>query len=245
MSLLTDAKLYKAKFAGGAFAQFADLVLNTLFPNQFEFYLIGLALENSNGLETDRFVFPILPSSLENNDNIPATITRTAGGVSSSFASGYSPNIVNLSGHFGRDFKLSVMNKKDYTQFYGNKNPKEAWETNKPFLSNTIMTGFGAYNELRYLFNKSKELDSNGEAYKTVFYNMVYSQVNYVQLLSLNSSMTTDKNLIHTYNLSLKKIGIVDTSWKGKKPLVSNNTMLLGLTAVSGTAKSLIKTTSL
>lgn len=240
MSLLTQAVNQAKIYRSGTFAEFSDLLLHTLFPNQFEYYMIGLALENSKGIETDRFIFPIKPSSLTNPDSIAANVIRTQGGVVSTYVNGFSPNIVQISGHFGRDFKLMVMDRKDYGEYMAKKTKGETWESARKFVSNTVVTGYGAFNKMRYIFGKSKELDPLGKPYKTVFYNMPYSQKFYVQLLNLDSNISTDKNLIHQYTLTMKKIGLASNKLIDGNKITSNG-ILAGINASVNTTKSILK----
>jgi len=190
------------------YLEWRELLLNTLFPNQFELYFIGFELVNSQNVVENRFVFPILPNSISAPDNIIQNVQKTAGGVVSQYVTGFTPNQIQIAGHFGRDFKIIsnlISNKETLNSFKGN-TVKEDWQKLKSFFSDTILTGFGCFNALKNIFAKSSQLDSNGKPYKTIFYNLIYSSAYYVQLMNFDTNMTFEKNRIHNYTLTMKKL---------------------------------------
>ena len=235
MASLTDQA--KAKYlqylSSGYPAALQQSLLNTLFPNNFELYFVALELVNSLRVTTDRFVFPINPTSISAPEQNIANVQKTAGGIVSNYVTSTSPNQIVISGHFGRDFKVSVMNRANYNEFKKIENIVDAWQNTKIFVSETILTGFGCYNALKRIFEKSRQLDESGKPYRTIFYNLVYSSANYVQLKTLDSSMTFDKNRIHTYQLTMQKLGAIGTQNTIKGAIIRGQTAIAAITEVA------------
>ena len=209
---LAQQKYQNLILGSSTVANLSELILHTLYPNQFELYFVALELQNSKNppVVTDRFIFPILPTSITNPDSNIASVQKTAGGIVTNYVSGFVPNQIIISGHFGRDFKTQIMNRENFTEFTMSEKIKEQWAIIKPFLSNTILNGYGCFNALKRIFEKSRNLDESGKPYKVIFHNFVYSSSYYVQLMNLDSNMTYEKNRIHTYTLTMTKTGTLD-----------------------------------
>lgn len=190
-------------------------LLHALFPNNFELYFFAFELEDELKV-TDRFIFPISPTSLTINEPKISTVIKTSGGVINLFNTSYNPMMITLSGDFGRDFKLLVANKSNLD---GVKNSKTRFRENwvdqyknvAEFINPFIKTGFGAFNELKRIIRKSTQLTATGKPYRLIFYNLAFSEIYLCQVLEFNPSMNVDKNMIHQFSLTMKAISYYNT----------------------------------
>ena len=178
---------------------------HALFPDNFELYFFAFELEDGNKV-TDRFIFPINPKQINIQESKITSVTKTSGGVVALFNTTYNPLNISITGDFGRDFKLLIGNIKDKMNLKDNNRWVDLYENVKPFVNPYIKTGFGAFNELKRIIRKSSQLTPTGKPYKTIFYNLAFSEIYIVQILDFNPSMTDDRNMIHNYTLSMKAI---------------------------------------
>lgn len=196
----------------GFVSEARQVVMHNLFPNQFEYYFMAIELENSKGKTTDRMVFPILPKTIDERRTITSNVQKTAGGVISQFSTTFTPIDISISGTFGKEFKLlnnlPLNGEIDVLDNLAKGTWKEKWNSTKTFFNPLIFTGFGAFNELKRIFEKSRLLDSNGKPYKTIFYNLAFSSQYYVQLQQFNGNENVDQNFFHNFTLSMKAVGI-------------------------------------
>lgn len=221
---------------GDIINEFNEMTLHLLFPNQFPYYLMGFELLDENDNVTDRMVFPMMCQSYSEQYTISARVVKTSGGIVSHTNNGFNPIPIQFTGTFGLDFKLMPLNKRSAAvKIQG---AKQTWETTKGYINPFIYTGYGAFNELKRIFSKSKELTIKGKPFKTIFYNLAFSSNYYVQLIEMTGSQSTDKNFFHQFSLSMKAIGVATGKY------MNSNTSLdfkQGIKSVSTTAKNIVK----
>lgn len=201
----------------------ASALMSTLYPIDFEAYQISFELCDSKGTTIDYFSFPIMPSELNIKENIPVKIENTFGGVNSISSNIFVPKEIDLSGNFGRQFKILVRNKvvvpfvkkviqeRDYGT--GGQQRKELE------VSNLLKSGYGCIKVLQSIINRSVEVDSYGECNKLYFYNMAYGESYIVKPITFRSYQNMSANGIWSYNLNLKAVCPLhlDAQAEGKK----------------------------
>lgn len=184
--------------------------MSALYPIDFEAYMISFELCDSKGISLDFFTFPIMPTDLSVEEEIPVKIDNTFGGVNSISSNVYVPKSISLNGSFGRKFKTLIRNKVSIPfvqrtiqeRDYGVKGiQKQELE-----VFNMLKTGFGCFKVLQSIVNRSVEVDIWGECNKLYMYNMAYGESYLVKPISFRGSQSTQNNGIWNYELNLKAV---------------------------------------
>src|SRR3989304_7996208 len=82
--------------------------VGALYPDEFAVWITALELVDSSEKTTDYFLFPLNPTSISESENQIVNIKKTAGGISTISTETFMPSIINLSGNFGRKFKVLI-----------------------------------------------------------------------------------------------------------------------------------------
>lgn len=181
------------------------LIAHTLFPNDFEYYMMSLELLDSgdNYRVTDRFLFPVNPDRIEIIDPKITTIRKTFGGIVSYTNDSFVPKLITLTGTFGRRFRLLVGNK--ITDDTTNSVDKLRQFAGKPFVPN-VKTGYGSLRTLQRIYDKATKTASRGKPYIVNFYNLSYNQSFAVKFLELRVSQSKENNMLWDYSLVMKAV---------------------------------------
>lgn len=214
--------------------QLGSAVLNSLYPEDFEYYLVALELYEISGsnLESrdttlsitrdskfgtsqpkkivDSLIFPINPSSLSEGFDSKVNIKRTSGGVVSLNNETFKPIAINLSGSFGRRFKLMIKaDDTSYKKFINTVNADSVEGFKNQFgqlvksfdVSGT--TGYGFTKKLEKLCIKSTQKSNNGKLYQLVYTNLSWNTSYIVEVINFTPSTSIDSNMIWNYQLQL------------------------------------------
>lgn len=186
--------------------------MSTLYPNDFEMYMIFFELVDSSKPEklVEYFSFPIMPDSIsEAKENI-VNIKKTAGGITTMGVDTFKPIRISLSGSFGRKFKFllgrtlidaSALSMSTASGFYNpNANVKQA------MFNKQIKTGYGCIKILESIYKKTNTLDESGNPYKLYFYNPALGNHYQVKMNNLTLNQSMDSNMIWNYNLSMTAV---------------------------------------
>ena len=184
----------------GAVTSSGRALLHAQSPNDFEYYLMGFEVVNGNNIVTDRFVMPVLPESISINNQKIINIKKTASGISSYQNNTFEPISINMSGTFGRRFRLTLGN------FQSN---DESSTFGKPFQLN-VKTGYGLVKELERIYHKNGKLDGNNVPFRINFYNFAFNQSYVVEFNNLSVNQTQDKNVLWYYNISMTAVAPAD-----------------------------------
>lgn len=178
--------------AQGSATEAGKVLAHNLFPEDFEYYLIGLELVQQSGIVTDRLIFPVTPDSITINDSKVTTVKKTAAGVASYTNNSYVPLKINLSGTFGRRMRLLLGNKKTEADFK---------RSGKDFLAG-VKTGYGVTRELQRIYDKATTLDATNRPYRTHLYLYPYSTSYLVEFGELQLTQAMENNMFWKYNLN-------------------------------------------
>lgn len=186
----------------------AAALMSSLYQVDFEAYMITLELTDSKGVTLDYFTFPIMPNELSIREDIPVKIENTFGGVNSISSNVFSPKEINLSGSFGRQFRLLFRNKLSIPlsskaiqeRDYGVNGIKRK----QLELSNNLKTGFGCIKVLQSIVNRAVEVDQYDECNKLYMYNMAYGESYVVKPISFRGHQNVSNSGIWQYDLSLR-----------------------------------------
>lgn len=196
----------------------AATLLSSLYPRDFEAYMIAFELCDSQGNSIDYMTFPIMPDDLSSDENMPVKVQSTFGGVSTVSANIYNPKNISLTGSFGRNFKvisrsanalgiltdiIRIGKSGQFNRTYGVKNIIPYLE---PELSPIYKTGYGCCKVLQSLINRAYDVDKNGQTNKLYFYNMALGESYLVKPINFRLSQSMQNNAIWNYSLQLQSI---------------------------------------
>jgi hypothetical protein len=223
-------------------------LLNSLFPNEFEYYLISLELVDSDDKSVLLFIFPITPADLQESYSPITNIKKTLGGVTILKNHTFIPREISIRGSFGRELKLLIGDVSFSANAFVFQNSINEVDINK--FSARVKTGYGCIKILEKIIYQSQQMDSKGNPYKLYFYNPIFGNSYIVEVVSFSqqqSSQNQQMNMIPNYNLNLKGImpldGIIDQTDESKslKSHLSFSLINLGLSQFVGNIKKIIE----
>lgn len=201
----------------------ASLLMSSLYPVDFEAYMIAFELCDSKGKTLDYFTFPIMPSELSIEETLPTRVENTFGGVNALSSNVYVPKKISLRGNFGRQFRLLMRNSIDFPIFQkgGPIQERDYGEGGKQLQTKEVLhnlkTGFGCFKVLQSIINRSVEVDQYGNCNKLYMYNLAYGENYLVKAKSFRGSQNLGLNGIWSYDLSLESICPLHLEEKGAK----------------------------
>jgi len=221
--------------------------LHYKYPKDFEYYLVALEIKDSQNRTVDFFSFPITPKEMSDSLNKITSINKTMKGISVFKDSSFEPQDINISGNFGRRFRI-VNTKVDtaysagfsisngfYGRSQGVKNSK---------LPGFIKTGYGCVKYLEAMIKRSSLLDNNDKPFRMCFYNLAFGESYLVEPINFTASQNLESNMIWNYNLSLKAIapleGLISSRASLRKTLLS----ILTANTIIKNSNSLLKSVS-
>lgn len=173
--------------------------LNSLFPNDFEYYICSLELVDSQEKTIQFFIFPIMPDNLEEEKGYIQNIRKTFGGVSVLTTNTFTTNQIILKGNFGRKMKFLLGNElTDSNAFAAVQEHSQVKE-----FSSKIKTGFGCIKILERICDMSKQVDTYGNPYRLYFYNPALGNSYQVEVTAMSIPQGKDTNMIWNYSLTL------------------------------------------
>lgn len=188
----------------------AATLMSGLYPVDFEAYMIAFELCDSEGKTLDYFTFPIMPTEISIEEETPVKVENTFGGVNTISTNIFVPKTINLSGNFGRQFRMLVRNK--VTLPFGKKTIQErdygvgGVQRKELEVSNMLKTGFGCFKVLQSIINRAVEVNSNGECNRLYMYNMCYGENYLVKPITFRGAQSVSQNGIWNYDLNLKAV---------------------------------------
>ena len=193
--------------------------MSVLYPNDFEWYMIALELADSNDNTIDYLTFPIMPNAITKTEPKRTNIKKTLGGITVYSDPTFTPQEINLSGSFGRNFKIMLNNKVSaqglaYSIFNGKYSAYSVTErkgfgnfsmAGKLLYSMNIKTGYGVVKILQAMLDKSTAYDSAGRPFRLYFYNLAFGESYLVAVPPSGSQFLQDlgNNMIWNYNVTL------------------------------------------
>ena len=182
------------------------LLAHTLFPNEFEYYLISFELLDSgaNYKVTDRLIFPVMPDRIDIGKVKATTIKKSFAGIVSYTNNSFEPINISLQGSFGKKMRLLIGNKRtdEVKDNLGGKLKALAGSTFFP----SVKSGYGTLKNLERIFEKATSNGTDGKPYIVNFYNLSFNQAFVVKFNSLNVSQSIEKNMIWDYAMQMTAI---------------------------------------
>lgn len=188
--------------------------LNIAYPKEFEIYLCALELTDENFNTLQYFIFPVMPSNIDETQTFIPNIKKTLAGVTVLNTPTFIPRDITLAGTFGRKFR--VLLGQDYSDLAnsfkttdGNLSLESVWSGAKQFFDNRIKTGYGCIKILEEIINSVNIIDDLG-ARKLILHNPAIGNSYLVKPINLKQSQTQETNMIWSYSLSLKAIASLE-----------------------------------
>lgn len=205
VDFLNDIKGYTSLLGG-----IGKSVLNARFPKEFELYMCALELTDQEGTTLKYFIFPVMPSSLEESQPQITNIKKSLAGVTVLSNPTFVPGDISLSGNFGRKFKILLGNNYiDLISSFKNKVGIGKAIKTQVFDVNA-KSGYGCCKILEEIVVESKVVDEKGIR-RLIFYNPALGNNYLVKPTSLRFSMSQESNMIWNYSLSLKTIASLES----------------------------------
>lgn len=176
-------------------------LLHSLYPSEFELYMVSLELTDFEDKVEDYFTFPINPSMISKVEPTTKTIERTFGGVIVNKSGSFTPQDLVIKGNFGRDFQILVRNK--VLNFNSILKQTTSFGVNPEEFSSTIKTGYGSLKILQGICKRSNQV-IDGKPMKLYFHNFMLGESYLVEVIDFSSDMNMSSNMIWNYSLKMK-----------------------------------------
>lgn len=202
--------LNEAKGAVSLLSGIGRSILNTKYPKEFELYMCALELIDQEGTTLRYFIFPVMPSSIEEAQPQITNIKKSLAGITVLSNLTFVPGDISLSGNFGRKFRVLLGNNyEDLISSFKNKDNISKTLKTQVFDSR-IKTGYGCCKILEEIVAESKIIDEKGIR-RLIFYNPALGNNYLVKPTSLKFSMSQESNMIWNYSLALKTIASLES----------------------------------
>lgn len=237
--------------------------LASLYPNDFEWYMVALELADSSDNTIDYLTFPIMPDSITKTEPTRTNIKKSMAGVTVLSTPSFSPQEINIKGNFGRQFKILIDPKPSVNINSTNKSvkagkytlfdiSKKSGSISGLAFSNfnlNVKTGYGVLKILQAIANKSVGLDDKGKPFRLYFYNMALGESYLVAIppSGVQFSQDLSKNMVWNYNLTMIALAPLEAvSSKNSKLLDKLLPSLIqtGVGEVASTVSSALKPVS-
>lgn len=188
--------------------EFGRDVLHSIFPKEFELYMISLELVNPNKDIEEYFTFPINPNSMSKIEPYTKTIERGFNRVIVNRNSSFTPQDLSIKGNFGRDFKVLVRQKESVT--FNSILSRSKFFQEEEF-NHSIKSGYGSFKILQNICQRSNEL-VGGKPMKLYFHNFMLGESYLSEVLDFTAEQSLSSNMLWNYNLKLKIIAPINQS---------------------------------
>lgn len=164
-------------------------ILNRLFPEDFELYLVALEVRDDEDLIEpikELLVFPVNPESLMLIQRKMVEIKKSFQGIHINDVDTFIPMPISITGTFGKSFKIL---------FGGSKVIQ-------------YKTGFGVTKILKNIVDLSKRKNQSGKPYRVIFYNLPFggNEVYTVEINECRFNQSMQNNMMWNYDLSMTAV---------------------------------------
>ena len=231
---------------------FGRLGLSSLYPNDFEYYMVALELTDSDGNLIDYLTFPVTPESIQKVTPNRTNIKKTNRGVTVLSSPSPMPSEITLRGNFGKKFKFIIAPKDVSVSGYafsfdsGKKDlydlSNRALSLKTPSFSFEAKTGYGAIKILESILIKSSGVGTNGKPFRLYLYNMALGESYLVAVNPSGVTLSQDvsKNEIWSYSVSFSVLAPLSAAQSQFK-----TSSLSSVLSRSGVQKSIYSLSSL
>lgn len=206
--------------------------VHTLAPDDYEYYLCSLELYDSTHTKVGFISFVVMPDQIVESHTPIQNIVKTHGGIVTIFNPSFTPIDIQISGTFGKKWRLASNYKDPTAQKSGflNLNVGKTFER-----SIGCKSGYGLTKILEKILKEANTLDTNGKPYTLVFNNYAFNTAYVVNVNNFSFHQSIEQNMMWGYSMSLKAVGY--------KPVYTKETVgnFLGNVASNAIAGGLTK----
>lgn len=187
--------------------------LHAIAPDDYENYLCSFELFDSDRNRKGFLSFVVMPEQISESVSPIQTITKTNGGIVTTINPSFSPIDINLSGTFGRKFRIVSNLKdpaKDLTGFFNMNFGK--------FLNMSIgsKSGYGLTKVLQHILQYSNAVGKDTQKpYFLCFNNYALNTHYIVDVVNYSFQQSQNTNMMWYYNISLRAVGYRPKSING------------------------------
>lgn len=238
--------------------------LSSLYPNDFEWYMVSLELTDSKDNTIDYLTFPIMPDSITKTEPTRTNIKKSMAGVTVLSAPSYTPQEINLKGSFGRHFKILIDSQPSIKNNAFNMSvtagkyslmdiKRKGRSISGIAFSNynmNVKTGYGVIKILQAMISKSVGLDESGHPFRLYFYNMALGESYLVSIppSGVQFSQDLSRNMVWNYNITMMTLAPLEAvSNKDDKTLFNKllpSMVQTGVSEVASGVSGILKSVS-
>ena len=209
-------------------------ILNSLYPKEFELYMLSLELTTFDDSPIDYLTFPVNPDSLTKVEPKIKDISRSYGAVIVTKTDTFVPQDLVIRGNFGKSFKF--LNREDSASGIVNmfKGMVPSFEGE---LSKYWKSGYGCLKVLQSIVQDSDKMD-NGRPRRLYLHNFMLGESYLVEVLNFQMDNNVQRNMIWEYELRLKILTPINaklTNGEKIKGGLANQVQNLGNSIAKGT----------
>lgn len=204
--------------------------IHAMAPDEYEYYLCSLELLNGEGVRKGFISFVVMPDQIVETHTPIQTMVKTHSGIVTTFNPSFSPIDIQISGTFGKKFRL-VTGLSDPTKKRNGLNL-----TFGKVASATVgaKSGYGLIKILEHILKTSEKLDDNDKPYFVIFNNYAFNTHYIVNIMNYSFQQSYDQNMIWHYSISMKAVALkpkeLGMSTASFLASVAANTMANGMT---------------
>lgn len=174
--------------------------LHMIAPDNYEYYMCSLEVIDCNRKQIGFISFIVMPNNISESRTPIQTQTKTKNGIVTLFNDSFNPVIISLQGTFGRKFRI-VTNLTDPSE------KKSFFDGNVGKILGTnimIKSGYGLSKLLKFILDKSNEVDKDGRPYLLLFNNYAFNTSYVVDVVSYTFNQSIENNMMWYYDFQLK-----------------------------------------
>jgi hypothetical protein len=189
--------------------------LTTMFPSEFEYYLVTLERINRAGTVHEQLIFPVSPQSISESRTSLVNIKKTNNSIVALTNRTFAPTTISLSGTFGKKIRILLTAEKQNTGAafqFGINLGKEKVPYKRPFKQyGEVHTGFGVTKMLEQMvINSQKYSDS-----LLFLYNYISGNHYLVECTDMQFTQSMENNMFWNYSLSFKSLAYAKDVYPG------------------------------
>lgn len=188
----------------GLATSIGQAALHSQFPNDFEYYALGLDLTDADNRIIDTLIFPVMPENIVENRPSINSVQKTLSGVVSMYNTSFAPFDISISGTFGRKLRI-IANNPAYS-FNGVSGTVQGEGYEAPVFNTSIKTGYGTLKLLEKIRDKSFSVDEKGRPVRLFYYNLAYNSQYLVEFKNLSVRQDKGTNMLWYYTANFKAI---------------------------------------
>ena len=178
--------------------------LHSQFPNDFEYYALGLDLTDSENRIIETLVFPVMPENITEPRPSINSVNKTQAGVVSVYNNTFVPFEISIRGTFGR--KLRILANNPAAAFSGIKGKVQGNDYDAPVFNSAVKTGYGTIKLLERLRDLSFSVDESGKPTRLFYYNLAFNSQYMVEFKQFTATQDRQNNMLWYYTAVFKAI---------------------------------------